>query len=70
MHLPSEIVFHNAPSGQVERGNILEWEQPLSERLEGAPLDIRVQLEPTSILAQTLLLFGSTIVAALATLVL
>jgi len=68
MHLPSEIVFHNAPSGQVERGNILEWEQPLSARLEGAPLDIRVQLEPTSILAQTMLLFGATAVAALATL--
>jgi len=68
MHLPSEIVFHNAPSRQVERGNILEWEQPLSARLEGAPLDIRVQLEPTSILAQTMLLFGATAVAALATL--
>ena len=68
MHLPSEIVFHNAPSGQVERGNILEWEQPMSARLGGAPLDIRVQLEPTSILTQTLLLFGATAVAALATL--
>src|SRR5262245_34429414 len=27
MHLPSAVVFHNAPSGAVERGNILEWEQ-------------------------------------------
>jgi len=26
MHLLSEIMFHNAPSRRVERGNILEWE--------------------------------------------
>ena len=67
MHLPSEIVFHNSPGG-IERGNILEWEQPLADRLAGTAVDIEVQLEPTSILAQTLLLFGSTAVAALATL--
>ncbi|MBI4265703.1 MAG: hypothetical protein HY657_15115 [Acidobacteria bacterium] len=64
MHLPSEIVFHNATSGRVERGNILEWEQPLSARLEGAPLELEVHLETESILTTTLLLFGSTIVAA------
>ena len=68
MHLPSEIVFHNAPGGEIERGNILEWEQPLANRLAGEPVDIAVQLEPTSILANTLLLFGSTVAAALATL--
>ena len=64
MHLPSEILFHNAPSGEVERGNILEWEQPLTERLAGRPVDIEVHLEPKSILYTTLWLFGSTIVAA------
>lgn len=64
IHLPSEITFHNAPSGEVERGNILEWEQPLSDRLAGEPVEIQVQLEPTSILARTLLLFGSTVAAA------
>lgn len=68
MHLPSEIVFHNSPSGDIQRGNILEWEQPLADRLDGEPIDIQVQLEPTSILANTLLLFGATIVAAVATL--
>ena len=67
MHLPSEIVFHNSP-GDIERGNILEWEQPLADRLAGIAVDIEVQLEPTSILAQTLLLFGSTAAAAIATL--
>lgn len=68
MHLPSEIVFHNAPSGEIERGNILEWNQRLAERLEGKPLDIRVQFETTSILAHTMVLFGLTVAAAIATL--
>jgi hypothetical protein len=66
IHVPSEIVFHNAPSGTVERDNILEWEQPLVDRLAGKPIEMRVQLEPTSILYTTLLLFGSTILAAAA----
>ncbi len=64
LHLPSEILFHNAPSREVQRGNILEWEQPLAERLAGRPLDVEVHLESESILYTTLLLFGSTIVAA------
>ncbi len=63
MHLPSEIPFHNSPTG-VQRGNILEWQQPLVERLNSTPLDVQVQLEPESILYTTLLLFGSTVVAA------
>jgi len=64
MHLPSEILFHNAPSRRVERGNILEWEQSLADRLEGRPVDVEVHLESDSILYTTLLLFGSTVVAA------
>ncbi len=65
-HLPSEVIFHNAPSGEIERGNILRWEQPLADRLAGRPVDSQVQFEATSILANTLLLFGATLVAALA----
>ena len=75
MHLPSKIAFHNAPSLTEERGNILEWEQTLADRLHGTPVDtttgtgvIQVKMEPQSILARTLLLFGSTIVAAVLTL--
>jgi hypothetical protein len=67
IHVPSRIPFHNAPSRRVERGNILEWEQPLVERLRGVPVDIQVQMEPQSILSSTLLLFGSMILAAAAT---
>lgn len=63
MHLPSEILFHNAPEGP-QRGNILVWEQPLTERLKGTPLDLQVHVETESILFTTLLLFGSTVVAA------
>ena len=67
MHVPSKIPFHNAPSKTIERGNILSWEQPLTDRLAGVPVDITVQMAAQSILANTLLLFGGTIVAAAAT---
>ena len=70
VHLPSKIAYHNAPSHRVERGNIVEWEQTLTERLRGTPVDIDVQIETQSILARTLLLFATTIVAAFATLAL
>jgi hypothetical protein len=66
MHLPSRIPWHNAPAGTVQRGNILEWEQPLRERLKGAPLDIRAHMATQSILYSTLVLFGGTVVAAAA----
>jgi hypothetical protein len=66
MHIPSVIAYHNAPSKKVERGNILEWEQPLVERLKGVPVQVEVNMEPDSILYTTLLLFGSTIVLAAA----
>jgi hypothetical protein len=68
LHLPSKIPFHNAPSRQIERGNILVWEDTLADRLRGDPIDIEVQMEAQSILSRTLLLFGVTVVAAFATL--
>jgi hypothetical protein len=66
MHLPSRIPYHNAPSRTIQRGNILEWEQPLRERLAGRPVEIQADLETESILRSTLLLFASTIAAAAA----
>jgi hypothetical protein len=65
MHVPSRIVFHNVPSREVERGNILTWEQPLAERLRGTPLRAEVRMETESILARTLTIFGLAAVAAL-----
>jgi hypothetical protein len=67
MHIPSVIAFHNSPSRQVQRGNILEWEQPLVDRLKGVPVAVEVNMAPDSILSSTLLLFGTTVVLAAAT---
>jgi hypothetical protein len=64
-HLPSRILYHDAPSKRVERGNILEWEQPLRDRLAGVPISMEVRMEPASILSRTLLLFGATAGAAM-----
>jgi hypothetical protein len=63
MHLPSRIPYHNSKA-TVQRGNILEWEQPLTVRLAGTPLAIEAHMETESILSRTLLLFATTIVAA------
>jgi hypothetical protein len=68
MHLPSEIPFSNSPK-PVQRGNILQWEQPLADRLASAPLEIEAHLEPESILYTTLMLFAGTVVAAALTFV-
>lgn len=65
LHLPSRIVYHNAPSRSVERGNILSWEQLLSDRLSGQPLEIEVRMEQQSILYRTLTVFGAAAAAAL-----
>jgi|SRR5690348_3057999 len=69
MHVPSRIPYHNATDHTVHRGNILEWQQPLADRIRGVPLDLDVEMEPKSILYSTLLLFGATIVAAALTFV-
>ena len=63
MHLPSEIPFNNSPK-PVQRGNILQWEQPLTDRIAGVPLEIEAHLEPKSILYSTLILFAGTVIAA------
>ena len=69
VHLPSRINFHNSPLG-IERGNILVWEQPLRERLAGAPLRMEARMDTISILYHTLWLFGGTFAAAMAMLAL
>jgi hypothetical protein len=59
LHLPARIRYHNAPSHREERGNILEWEQTLSDRLKGEPIRMEVRMDPASILYTTLALFGA-----------
>ena len=61
LHLPSEIVDHNAGPGYPKRGNILAWEQPLSERLRGKRLAFDVTMKTQSILYRTLWLFAATV---------
>jgi hypothetical protein len=66
LHLPSRIVFHNA-GGSPKRGNILAWEQPLTDRVQSVPLELDARIEPRSILYSTLLLFGGTLAAVMMT---
>ena len=61
LHLPSKINFHNTGT-DVRRGNILVWEQPLADRLHGAPLVLDARMQTQSILFRTLWLFGVTFV--------
>lgn len=76
LHLPSRILWHNArdlETGQARgaaRGNILAWEQHLTDRLDGTPVDMRVEMDSQSILYRTLWLFGGAFLAAVTVLVL
>ena len=58
LHLPSKIRYHN--TRREVRGNILEWEQPLADRLRGEPLVLDARMDTQSILHRTLWLFGAT----------
>lgn len=66
LHIPSQITFHNAGAGNPQRGNILVWDQLLTERLRSAPLTLDARMEPRSILYRTLWLFGASAVAVAA----
>jgi hypothetical protein len=75
LHLPARIRHHNArdletdvPS-DVERGNILAWEQQLTDRLDGRPIEMEVRMEGESILYRTLWLFAGAFAAAVVLLV-
>jgi hypothetical protein len=63
LHLPSKIDWHNAGAANLKRGNILVWEQSLTDRLDGTPLVLDARIETQSILYSALLLFGGTCLA-------
>lgn len=75
LHLPSKILFHNARDLETDqprsydRGNILAWEQHLADRLDGRPVEIRVEMESQSILHRTLWLFAGAFTAAVLVLI-
>jgi hypothetical protein len=70
LHLPSKIVWHNArdletnETSDIARGNILAWEQLLTDRLDGRPIAIEVRMDRQSILYRTLWLFAGAFAAA------
>jgi hypothetical protein len=70
LHLPSRIVWHNAreletnETSEIARGNILSWEQLLTDRLDGRPIDIEVRMDSQTILHHTLWLFAGAFTAA------
>ncbi|MBI2221105.1 MAG: hypothetical protein HYU53_07835 [Acidobacteria bacterium] len=71
LHLPSRIFHHNVrdietrQTGEVERGNIVRWEQRLSDRLAGVPVEMEVRMDSESILNRTLWLFAGAFGAAM-----
>ena len=58
LHLPSEVTNNNSRSPRM-RGNILVWEQLLTDRLKGEPLEVQTTMGNQSILFRTLALFGA-----------
>jgi hypothetical protein len=72
LHLPSKIRWHNArdletnEASDIERGNILRWEQHLADRLDGVPVELEVRMDQSSILYRTLWLFAGAFLAAVA----
>jgi hypothetical protein len=70
IHLPSRITWHSArdldtnEASDIQRGNILAWEQQLTDRLDGRPIAIEVRMENQSILYRTLWLFAGAFAAA------
>jgi hypothetical protein len=62
LHLPSKIEFHNTKR-DIGRGNILVWEQPLTDRMRGVPIELDARIQSQSILYRTLWLFGLTFIA-------
>jgi hypothetical protein len=63
LHIPSKVEYHNAGVENFKRGNILVWERPLDERLQGTPLVIDARMHTQSILYTALWLFGGTFIA-------
>jgi hypothetical protein len=70
IHAPSSILYHNVrrledgEPGEPDRGNILTWEQTLTDRREGRQLHLDVRMLAQSILTRTLVLFVGSFAAA------
>jgi hypothetical protein len=69
LHLPSRVDYHNSPERTIRRGNIIVWEQLLTERMKQTPLIVEARMEKESILFRTLALFGGMAVLVVLTFV-
>jgi hypothetical protein len=67
LHVPSKVTYHNAGAANLRRGNILVWEQALSDRLRGEPLALDARMQTQSILYRTIILFGVSLLLVVAT---
>jgi hypothetical protein len=67
--LPSRVDYHNSPERTIRRGNIIVWEQLLTERMKQTPLIVEARMEKESILFRTLALFGGMAVLVVLTFV-
>src|SRR4030095_10800076 len=73
-HRRSRITYQNVKlldgtNGTIDRGNILTWEQKLTDRLAGKPMTMHAEMEATSILHTTLWIFAGAFAGAVALLV-
>jgi hypothetical protein len=75
LHLPSRIIYHNVKrledgsNGDIDRGNILTWEQRFKDRRAGVPIAMDVRMDSESILYRTLWLFAGAFAAAVTLLI-
>jgi hypothetical protein len=57
IHFPSPVRNHNSETG-VERGNIITWEQPVVDHLEGEPFHIEARFDRRTVFSVTLTLLA------------
>ena len=59
-HFPSSVRFHNSRH-DVERGNIIRWQRTAEELFGGDELRIEARFERRSVLATTVIVFGTAL---------
>ncbi len=63
-HFPSTVRFHNSSAG-IQRGNIVGWEQTVTEYFASPELVVDARFERRSVLATTFAILGAAVAAVL-----
>lgn len=63
-HLPSQVTYHNSPSG-VERGNILGWEQTFDGLRRQGALKLEARFGRRSVLSATVQILAMALLAVI-----